>query len=143
MNIPYVLPYPFNRFHVMMVGHLGIIQNFFNRMPRLATCNPRGLVPLEGSMHLPKNFQHAQAHHTHKVFLLHKWSYCNVFPFFFSFHLKISCKCWCSHIPHYFHGKGIVIIILNYLHIPNFWIRRACSETNGYSRKCLLTHKLK
>ncbi len=120
MNIPYVLPYAFSRFLIMMVGHLGIIQNFFNRMPRLGACNPRGLVPLESSTHPPKNFQHAQAHHTHKVILLHKCSYCNVFLLAFFFHLKINYKCWCRHTPHYFHGERPIIIVPNYHHIPNF-----------------------
>jgi hypothetical protein len=52
--------------------------------------------------------------------LLHKWSYCNVFPLVIFFHLKISCKCWCSHTLHYFHGKGPIIIVPNYHHIPTF-----------------------
>ncbi len=127
----------------MMVGHLGIIQNFFNRMPRLGVCNPRGHVLLKDSTHLPKNFQHAQAHHTHKVILLYKWSYYNVFPLIFFFHLGISCKCWCRHTLRYFHEEGPIIVVPNYHHIPNFWIRRAWNETNSYTGKHPLTHKLK
>jgi hypothetical protein len=98
----------------MMVGHLGIIQNFFNRMPRHGAYNPRGLVPLEGSTHPPKNFQHAQAHRTHKVILLQKWFYCNVFFLAFFFRLRIKCKCWCRHTLHYSHGEGPIIVVPNF-----------------------------
>ncbi len=128
MSIPYVLPYPFNRFPIVMMNNLGIIQNSFNRMPRLGACNVRGPVPLEGSTHPPINFQHAQAHHTHKVILLHEWPYYNGFSLAFFFYLRISCKCWCRHTPHYCHGEGPAIAVPNYHHIPNFWIRRAAAR---------------